>query len=210
MRAGRWWWRSVRGQGERPARRSDCVRAGACARRGAGWAGDGSDVGAALPRRGGGGAAGGPHRDPPRAQGSVRPGQQDRPERRTRLGRAGARRVVSGRLGPGAPAHAIRSLLLGRRMLLATRRTLENMLRGAVKRFGLIITRTAGLATDRTHRAEEGAGCGCAEAGRHHARHLVGRHRVRVEGCRLAPFRSPAPCGEVSLLGREPVSTSQR
>jgi len=44
----------------------------------------------------------------------------------------------------GAPAHAIRSLLLGRRMLLATRRTLENTLRGAVKRFGLIITKTAG------------------------------------------------------------------
>ena len=44
----------------------------------------------------------------------------------------------------GAPAHAIRSLLLGRRMLLATRRTLENSLRGAVKRFGLIISKTAG------------------------------------------------------------------
>ena len=44
----------------------------------------------------------------------------------------------------GASAHAIRSLLLARRMLLVTRRTLENTLRGAVKRFGLIITKTAG------------------------------------------------------------------
>lgn len=44
----------------------------------------------------------------------------------------------------GASAQAIRSLLLARRMLLVTRRTLENTLRGAVKRFGLIITKTAG------------------------------------------------------------------
>jgi transposase len=51
----------------------------------------------------------------------------------------------------GAAAHAIRSLLLGRRMLLATKRTLENTLRGAVKRFGLIITKTAGRTF--THRA---------------------------------------------------------
>lgn len=51
----------------------------------------------------------------------------------------------------GAAAHAIRSLLLGRRTLLATKRTLENTLRGAVKRFGLIITKTAGRTF--THRA---------------------------------------------------------
>lgn len=51
----------------------------------------------------------------------------------------------------GASAQAIRSLLLGRRMLLATKRTLENTLRGAVKRFGLIITKTAGRTF--THKA---------------------------------------------------------
>lgn len=44
----------------------------------------------------------------------------------------------------GASAHAIRSLLLGRRLLLQTKRTLENTLRGAVKRFGLLTTKTAG------------------------------------------------------------------
>ena len=44
----------------------------------------------------------------------------------------------------GASAQAVRSLLLGRRLLLQTRRTLENTLRGAVKRFGLITTKTAG------------------------------------------------------------------
>lgn len=44
----------------------------------------------------------------------------------------------------GASANAIRSLLLGRRLLMQTRRTIENTLRGAVKRFGLITTKTAG------------------------------------------------------------------
>ncbi len=44
----------------------------------------------------------------------------------------------------GASAHAIRSLLMGRRLLLVTKRTLENTLRGAVKRFGLILTKTSG------------------------------------------------------------------
>lgn len=51
----------------------------------------------------------------------------------------------------GASAQAVRSLLLGRRLLLATKRTMENTLRGAVKRFGLLTTRTAGRAF--THRA---------------------------------------------------------
>jgi transposase len=37
----------------------------------------------------------------------------------------------------GASANAIRSLLLGRRLLHQTKRTLENTLRGGVKRFGL-------------------------------------------------------------------------
>jgi transposase len=52
----------------------------------------------------------------------------------------------------GASANAIRSLLLlGRRLLLQTKRTLENTLRGGVKRFGLITDKTAGRTF--THRA---------------------------------------------------------
>jgi len=51
----------------------------------------------------------------------------------------------------GTSANAIRSLLLGRRLLLQTKRTLENTLRGGVKRFGLITTKTAGRTF--THRA---------------------------------------------------------
>ena len=51
----------------------------------------------------------------------------------------------------GASAHAIRSLLMGRRLLMQTKRTLENTLRGGVKRFGLITTKTAGRTF--THRA---------------------------------------------------------
>ncbi len=51
----------------------------------------------------------------------------------------------------GAPADAIRSLLLGRRLLLQTKRTLENTLRCGVKRFGLITTKTSGRTF--THRA---------------------------------------------------------
>lgn len=51
----------------------------------------------------------------------------------------------------GASAHAIRSLLLGRQLLLRTKRTLENTLRGAVKRFGLILAKTTGRTF--THRA---------------------------------------------------------
>ena len=51
----------------------------------------------------------------------------------------------------GASAHAIRSLLLGRRLLMQTKRTLENTLRGGVKRFRLITTKTAGRGF--THRA---------------------------------------------------------
>ena len=44
----------------------------------------------------------------------------------------------------GASANAIRSLLMGRKLLMQTKRTLENTLRGAVKRFGLITSKTAG------------------------------------------------------------------
>ena len=44
----------------------------------------------------------------------------------------------------GASATYIRSLLQARKMLMQTKRTLENTLRGAVKRFGVITTKTAG------------------------------------------------------------------
>ena len=44
----------------------------------------------------------------------------------------------------GASAIYIRSLLQGRKLLMQTKRTLENTLRGAVKRFGVITTKTAG------------------------------------------------------------------
>jgi transposase len=44
----------------------------------------------------------------------------------------------------GASATYIRSLLQGRKLLMQTKRTLENTLRGAVKRFGVITTKTAG------------------------------------------------------------------
>jgi transposase len=51
----------------------------------------------------------------------------------------------------GASATYIRSLLQGRRLLVQTKRTLENTLRGGVKRFGLIMSTTAGRTF--THRA---------------------------------------------------------
>jgi transposase len=44
----------------------------------------------------------------------------------------------------GASATFVRSLLQGRRLLVETKRTLENTLRGGVKRFGLIMSTTAG------------------------------------------------------------------
>jgi transposase len=44
----------------------------------------------------------------------------------------------------GASATYIRSLLQARKLLMQTKRTLENTLRGAVKRFGVITTKTAG------------------------------------------------------------------
>ena len=44
----------------------------------------------------------------------------------------------------GASATYIRSLLQGRKLLMQTKRTLENTLRGAAKRFGVITTKTAG------------------------------------------------------------------
>ena len=62
----------------------------------------------------------------------------------------------------GASAQAVRSLLLGRRLLMQTKRTLENTLRGAVKRFGLIITKTAGRRF--THRAAAMMDCDPAYA----------------------------------------------
>ena len=51
----------------------------------------------------------------------------------------------------GASATYIRSLLQGRRLLVHAKRTLENTLRGGVKRFGLIMSKTAGRPF--THRA---------------------------------------------------------
>ena len=44
----------------------------------------------------------------------------------------------------GAPTHAIPEPAVGGCLLLLTKRTLENTLRGAVKRFGLILTKTSG------------------------------------------------------------------
>lgn len=44
----------------------------------------------------------------------------------------------------GTSATYIRSLLQARKLLMQTKRTLENTLRGAVKRFGVITTKTAG------------------------------------------------------------------
>jgi len=51
----------------------------------------------------------------------------------------------------GVSAIYVRSLLQGRRLLIQTKRTLENTLRGGVKRFGLIMSSTAGRTF--THRA---------------------------------------------------------
>jgi transposase len=51
----------------------------------------------------------------------------------------------------GASAVYVHSLLQGRRLLVQTKRTLENTLRGGVKRFGLIMSSTAGRTF--THRA---------------------------------------------------------
>ncbi len=81
---------------------------------------------------------------------SARPNKTDRNDARglAELMRIGWYRAAWVR---GASATYVRSLLQGRRLLVQTKRTLENTLRGGVKRFGLIMTKTAGRTF--THRA---------------------------------------------------------
>jgi transposase len=74
---------------------------------------------------------------------SARPNKTDRSDARglAEMMRVGWYRAAWIR---GSTATYIRSLLQGRRLLVQTRRTMQNMLRGGVKRFGLIMSSTAG------------------------------------------------------------------
>jgi transposase len=74
---------------------------------------------------------------------SARPNKTDRNDARglAEMMRAGWYRAAWIR---GTTATYVRSLLQGRRLLVQTRRTIQNTLRGGVKRFGLIMFSTAG------------------------------------------------------------------
>ena len=74
---------------------------------------------------------------------SARPNKTDRNDARglAEMMRVGWYRAAWIR---GTTATYIRSLLQGRRVLVQTRRTIQNMLRGGVRRFGLIMSSTSG------------------------------------------------------------------